>query len=86
MITASVMKELNINSFRNKFDALSERTEGNVDIISKTKTDYSFPIEQFTIGFAVPCRLDKLIWWWNHGIYSRRYTVKISTIRELKKY
>ena len=40
-----VIVHLNMNSFRNKFELLTEKTKGNVDImfISETKIDESFP-------------------------------------------
>ena len=53
---------LNINSVRNKFDALREIASQNLDIliIAETKIDASFPTGQFAIeGFATPFRLDR---------------------------
>ena len=53
---------LNMNSFRNKFEALKSLIQGKVDIfvISETKLDESFPRSQFTInGFSTPFRLDR---------------------------
>ena len=53
---------LNINSIRNKLDALSEINSQNIDIlmISETKIDSSFPKQQFVIdGYSVPLRLDR---------------------------
>ena len=53
---------LNINSVRNKLDALREIVSQNLDIlmIAETKIDASFPTGQFTIeGFATPFRLDR---------------------------
>ena len=46
-----ITAQLNINSLRNKFDSLAEILHSNVDIllISKTKTDSSFPAAQFII-------------------------------------
>ena len=42
---------ININSIRSKLDFLSDQVKGNVGIlmISKTKTDESFPVCQFEI-------------------------------------
>ena len=53
---------LNINSVRNKFDALKEITSPNADVLmlAKTKIDSTFPTGQFAIeGFANPFRLDR---------------------------
>ena len=50
---------LNINSIRNKFDALTEIVSQNLDIlmVAEAKTDDSFPKEQFYIeGYADPLR------------------------------
>ena len=54
---------LNINSLRNKFEILKEATANKVDIllISETKLDSSFPLNQFHIdGFTTPYRLDRI--------------------------
>ena len=54
--------QLNINSIRNKFDALKSIVSGNLDIlvITESKIDESFPKEQFCMkGFAPPFRLDR---------------------------
>ena len=56
------MGHLNINSIRNKFDALSLIVRNNVNIlmISETKLDDSFPTAQFLLhGFSAPYRLDR---------------------------
>ena len=53
---------LNINSVRNKFDALKEITSQNVDVLmlAETKIDSTFPTGQFAIeGFANHFRLDR---------------------------
>ena len=53
---------LNINSIRNKFDALRDIIAANIDIllVAETKIDSSFPKGQFLIdGFAAPYRLDR---------------------------
>ena len=53
---------LNINSVRNKFDALKEITLQNLDVLmlAETKIDSTFPPGQFAIeGFANPFRLDR---------------------------
>ena len=52
-----VIAHMNINSLRNKFELLTEKTKGNVDIslISETKIDERFPGTQFKIdGLATP--------------------------------
>ena len=57
-----VMAHININSFKNKFELLTEKKRGNVDIllISETKIDESFPNSQFKIdGFSNPHRVDR---------------------------
>ena len=56
-----VIAHININSLRNKFELLTQKTKGNVDIllISETKIDESFPDSQFKIdGFSNPHRVD----------------------------
>ena len=48
---------LNINSIRNKFDALRDIIAANIDIlmVAETKIDSSFPRGQFLIdGFVAP--------------------------------
>ena len=53
---------LNINSVRNKFDALREIASQNLDILitAETKIDASFPTGQFAIErFPTPFRLDR---------------------------
>ena len=53
---------LNINSIRNKLDALKEILSKNIDIlmVAETKLDASFPKEQFFIeGYSDPLRLDR---------------------------
>ena len=53
---------LNINSLRNKFDALEVIIKDNIDIfvVSETKLDESFPMGQFEIdGFSTPFRADR---------------------------
>ena len=57
-----VIAHININSLRNKFELLTEKTKGNVNIllISETKVDKSFPESQFKIdGFSNPHRVDR---------------------------
>ena len=53
---------LNINSIRNKFDALKEIVSQNLDIlmVAETKIDDPFPREKFHFeGYADPLRLDR---------------------------
>ena len=57
-----VIAHININSLRNKFELLTEKTKGNVDIslISETKIDESFLGSEFKIdGFSNPHRVDR---------------------------
>ena len=56
-----IIRQININSIRNKIELLSEAVLGNIDIlmISETKIDMSFWTSQSVIqGFAAPFRLD----------------------------
>ena len=48
-LNSVIITQININSIRNKFDALVNGVRGNVDIlmISETKTDDSFQTRQF---------------------------------------
>ena len=53
---------LNINSLRNKFEILKQTMTNKADnlLISETKLDSSFPLNQFHIdGFTTPYRLDR---------------------------
>lgn len=53
---------LNINSIRNKFEALRDMIAANIDIlmVAETKIDSSLPRGQFLIsGFSAPYRLDR---------------------------
>ena len=57
-----IIAHLNINSLQNKFEVLNSLVLGNVDllIISATKIDESFPLNQFIIeGFSSPFREDR---------------------------
>ena len=57
-----IFAHLNINSLRNKFDALVDQIKRNVDIlvISETKLDESFPEGQFKIpAFTSSFRQDR---------------------------
>ena len=57
-----ILGHLNINSIRNKFEALTYIIDNNIDLllISNTKLDDSFPIAQFQMkGFSVPYRYDR---------------------------
>ena len=59
-----MIRQLNINSIRNKFEMLTYliANEIHVLLLSKTKLDETFPLEQFLIsGFAKPLRLDRNI-------------------------
>ena len=57
-----IFPHININSIRNRFEFLSTRVKGNIDVlmVSKTKIDNSFPVGNFVIdGFSTPYRLDR---------------------------
>ena len=57
-----ILGHLNINSIRNKFEALKFHIDNNIDIflISETKLDDSFPTSQFLIkGLSAPYRFNR---------------------------
>ena len=57
-----VVRHLNINSLRNKFEVLQYIINRNLDIIllSETKLDDSFPSAQFMLkNYGIPYRLDR---------------------------
>ena len=57
-----IVGQLNINSLRNKFQALTGIIHGNIDIliITETKLDHTFPKNQFRIpGYRLPYRKDR---------------------------
>ena len=57
-----ILAHLNINSLRNKFDALKLLIKDKIDIlvVTETKLDETFPMAQFHIeGFKPPIRLDR---------------------------
>ena len=57
-----IIAQLNINSLRNKFHALKEMINSNIDILvlTETKLDGTFPRSQFRIpGYRVPYRKDR---------------------------
>ena len=56
-----IIAQLNANSLRNKFDSLVRMLHNNLDIllISKTKTDSSFPTAQFQIEGYTSYKLDR---------------------------
>ena len=57
-----IIAHININSIRNKIEMLKETVTDKTDIllISETKLDSSFPVNQFLIdGFSPPYRLDR---------------------------
>ena len=57
-----IVGQLNINSIRNKFDALCRIFKQKFDIllVSKTKIDDTFPLAQFCVeGYSTPYRLDR---------------------------
>ena len=56
-----IIGHLNINSLRNKYEALKSVINGNIDtlVITETKIDQSFPVCQFFIeGYSPPFRFD----------------------------
>ena len=58
-------KQLNSNSFRNKFDCLDDVIKDNIDIlmIPETKVDDTFPEGQFFLeGFGTPLSRSKQKW------------------------
>ena len=58
----SVLGHFNINSVKNKFEALTYITDNNINLplISQTKLDESLPTAQFQMkGFSVPYRYDR---------------------------
>ena len=59
-----MLGHLNINSIRNKFDALSDLIIGKIDIflVTETKINESFPNQQFILqGYALPLRREYTI-------------------------
>ena len=61
-----IIAHLNINYVQNKFIFLKALVQGNIDIIliSESKLDSSFPLNQFLMdGYSPPYRLDRN----NHG-------------------
>ena len=57
-----IVSDLNINFIRKKFDFLAHQVQGNIDIltISKTKLDKSFPPGQFLLdGYSASFRSDR---------------------------
>ena len=57
-----IVRQLNINPIRNKFDFLAQQVKGNIDIlmISEKKLDESFPVGQFVIdGYNLPFGFDR---------------------------
>ena len=61
-----IIGQLNINSLRNKFDALKTIISGKIDIlvITESKLDESFPTNQFlTEGFSLPFLRDRDLKW-----------------------
>ena len=60
-INRLIIGQLNINSIRNKFEALKYIVSGNMDVlvVTESKLDESFPASQFSMeGFSPPFRLD----------------------------
>ena len=60
-INQIIIDQLNINSIRNKFEALKYIVCGNLDIliVTESKLDSSFPVNQFSMdGYYPPFRAD----------------------------
>ena len=77
------MGQLNINSIRNKFEALKSIVTGNLDIlvITESKLDEGFPNGQFDMeGYSAPFRVDRN----KHGGGVLIYVRDDITCRELK--
>ena len=56
-----IIRQLNINSLRNKFESLIQQVTGNIDIlmVSDATLDNSFPVSLFLIdGYTSPFRLN----------------------------
>ena len=78
------MGHLNINSLRNKFEALQYVINRNLEILLlETKLDDSFPSAQFMLkGYGIPYRLDRnsigggLLLYVHEGIPSKFLKVK----------
>ena len=63
-INQLIIAQLNINSLRNKFEALKHIVSGNPDIlvVTESKLDASFPVNQFRMdGYSPPYRVDRTI-------------------------
>ena len=76
---------LNINSLRNKFDALTDIIKENLDILvlTETKLDVTFPINQFLIErYSPPFRLDRN----GHGGGIMIYVREDIPCKQLKKH
>ena len=56
-----IIADININSIRNKFEMLKATITDKTDIllISETKLDSSFPVNQFLVDGFTPYRLDR---------------------------
>ena len=68
-----IVGHLNINSLRNKFEALQFIIGRNLEIVllSETKLDDSFPSAQSMLkNFGIPYRLDRNSSWRNVTLYS----------------
>ena len=66
-LNSLIFAHTNINSIRNKFEMLTSQVKGNVVMISETKLDDAFSIDQFVLecfskpfleGFSKPLRVD----------------------------
>ena len=63
-INRLVLGHININSLAGKFEDLKELIQQNIDVLvmTETKLDESFPIQQFVInGYTCPYHIDRNI-------------------------
>ena len=59
-INRIIIVHININLIRNKIDLLAEEIRGNIDMVSETKIDDTFPTSQFIVsGFDAPFRFEQ---------------------------
>ena len=88
-----LIAHLNINSIRNKIEALKCVVSGNIDIliIAETKVDDTFPTSQFCIdGYMPPLRADRnqhgggLLIYIRDGVPAREVAIRTLTSKEME--
>ena len=88
-----LIAHLNINSIRNKIEALKCVVSGNIDIliIAETKIDDTFPTNQFCIeGYMPPLRADRnqhgggLLIYIRDGVPAREVAISTLTSKEME--